>query len=154
MARWLFGFEVEDIAALTIEHESGAIGNLVTVFNGVQDREERCIEVFFEKGAIEATTDFVVGAPEDSLLRKEASGPAERFDPGELLRKMFAREGVDPDQKYRVYQFFAHRAFALAVEAGDPPSPTMADAPHAHRLVEAAYRSAAAGRPVATSEVG
>jgi predicted dehydrogenase len=118
----------------------------------VQDREERRIEVFFEKGVLEATTDLLVGAPEDSLLRKAVSGPAERPDPAELLRDMYEREGVDPDRTYWVYQYLAHRAFAHAVQAGDPPSPGMTDALHAHRLVEAAYR-AAAGRPVATSEL-
>ena len=47
--RHVFGYTVEDTAALTIEHAGGVIGNLVTVFNGVQGREERRLEVFFER---------------------------------------------------------------------------------------------------------
>ena len=66
--RSVFGYSVEDVAALTIEHRNGVVGNLVTVFNGVQHREERRLEVFFERASVELTTDFLVGAPEDSFL--------------------------------------------------------------------------------------
>ena len=57
--RSMFGFSVEDVATLTIEHRSGVVGNLVTVFNGVQHREERRFEVFFEQASVECTTDVV-----------------------------------------------------------------------------------------------
>ena len=76
--RHVFGYDVEDAAALTIEHANGVVGTLLTIFNGVLDREERRVEVFFEHAAVEATTDFVVGAPEDSLLVKTSNGPASR----------------------------------------------------------------------------
>ena len=46
--RHVFGYSVEDTAAMTIEHDNGVVGNLVTVFNGVRGREERRLEVFFE----------------------------------------------------------------------------------------------------------
>jgi predicted dehydrogenase len=153
VTRRMFGFDVEDTAALTIEHESGVVGNLVTIFNGVQDREERRIELFFENGVIEATTDFLVGAPEDSLLRKTVTGPAEQVDCHELRRAMLLREGLDPDRQFWVYQYLAHRAFAASLARGVAPSPGLGDALEAHRLVEAGYRSAAAGRPVAVSEL-
>jgi predicted dehydrogenase len=153
VTRNIFGFEVEDMAALTIEHETGVVGNLVSIFNGVQDREERRIEVFFERGVIEATTDFVVRAPEDSLLRKGVTGPAVRIDCEELLRTMLVEEGLDPDRQFWVYQYLAHREFACALGQGRPPSPGLTDALEAHRLVEAGYRSAAAGRPVVTTDL-
>jgi predicted dehydrogenase len=141
-ARNMFGYDVEDVAAVTVEHESGVIGTLLTVFNGVRDREERRLEVFFERGLIEATTDFLVDAPEDSLLTQGETGPATRIDCRELLRTTFAADGVDPDRRFFVYQYLAHRAFAAAVAAGHRPAPTVDDALHAHRIVEAAYRSA------------
>ena len=78
--RNVFGYSVEDVAALTIEHDDGVVGNLVTVFNGVVGREERRLEVFFERGSVELTTDFIVGAPEDSLLVQRPGTPAQRFD--------------------------------------------------------------------------
>lgn len=143
--RHMFGYDVEDTAALTIEHASGVVGTLLTIFNGVEDREERRVEVFFERAAIEATTDFVVGAPEDSLLVKESRGPAERVDTVALCNDTFRRDGVDVTRPFYVYQYLAHRSFALAVAAGRPPSPGVQDALHAHQVVEAAYRSAASG---------
>jgi len=141
LKRHVFGYSVEDTAALTIEHTGGVIGNLVTVFNGVQGREERRLEVFFERGAVELTTDFVVGAPEDSLLIQRPGEPAERFDMTALRREYFIAEGLDPDRAVWVYQYFAHRAFAASLRNGTAPSPGFDDALLAHALVEAAYLS-------------
>jgi predicted dehydrogenase len=145
--RHVFGYTVEDTAALTIEHAAGVVGNLVTVFNGVQGREERRLEVFFERGAVELTTDFIVGAPEDSLLIQRPGQPAERLDMAAVRRAHFAAQGVDPDRAVWVYQYFAHRAFAASLRGGTAPSPGFDDALLAHALVEAAYRSCASGHP-------
>jgi predicted dehydrogenase len=145
--RHVFGYTVEDTAAMTIEHANGVIGNLVTVFNGVQGREERRLEVFFERGALELTTDFIVGAPEDSLMVQRPNQPAERFDLTALRREFFGAQGVDPDRVVWVYQYFAHRAFAAALRDGRKPSPGFDDALRAHALVEAGYRSCASGLP-------
>jgi predicted dehydrogenase len=151
--RHVFGYDVEDTAALTIEHESGVVGTLVTIFNGVLDREERRIEVFFEQAAVEATTDFVVGAPEDSLLVKTTTGPADRVDCDVLARETFLRDDVDVDRPFYVYQYLAHRAFARSVAADAPPSPGVLDALVAHQLVEAAYRSATTGSSVTVADL-
>lgn len=146
--RHVFGYSVEDTAAMTIEHDNGVVGNLVTVFNGVRGREERRLEVFFERGAVEITTDFVIGAPEDSFMVQRPDEPAERPDLLELRRAAFAADGCDPDREYYVYQYFAHRAFAQAVRSGTAPSPGFDDALRAHSIVEAGYRSCATELPV------
>jgi predicted dehydrogenase len=151
--RNVFGFDVEDVAVLTIEHDSGVVGSLVSVFNGVRDREERRIEIFFERAAAEATTDFVIGAPEDSLLVQAEGAPTERFDVDELRRAAFAADGVDPDRQVFVYQYFAYRAFAAAIRAGRDPKPDLDDALRAHQLVAAGYQSASRGAPVAIGEL-
>jgi predicted dehydrogenase len=147
--RSMFGYSVEDVATLTIEHESGVIGNLVSVFNGVQHREERRLEVFFEQASVECTTDFVIGAPEDSfLVHRGAEAHAQRYDVEQLRREAFAADGFDPDRQVFVYQYFGHHAFAAAVQAGREPDPGVHDALRAHALVEGAYRSAAARQVV------
>ena len=151
--RNVFGYDVEDTAALTIEHGDGVVGNLVTIFNGVRGREERRLEVFFEQGAVEVTTDFIVGAPEDSMLIQRPDQPAERVDVAALRAQWFARDGCDPKREVWVYQYFAHRSFALALREGRAPSPGFDDAQRAHALVEAGYRSAATGLPVAPEEL-
>jgi predicted dehydrogenase len=149
--RNVFGYSVEDVAALTIEHADGAVGNLISVFNGVEGREERRLEVFFERGTVEITTDFVVGAPEDSMLVQRPGRGAERFDVAALRRADFAAQGLDPDRPIWVYQYLAHRSFAAALRDGTPPSPDVNDAFAAHALVDAAYRSATAGTPCAVT---
>ncbi len=151
--RHVFGFDVEDVAALTIEHQHGVVGTLLTVFNGVRDREERRIEVFLERAAVEATTDFVVGAREDSLLLKQDGSPAEHVDVAALRRAAFAADGFDPDRQVFVYQYFSYAAFAESVRQGTDPVPGVADAVRAHEVVEAAYRSARADRPVSVDEL-
>lgn len=146
--RHVFGYSVEDTAALTIEHANGVVGGLVTIFNGVRGREESRLEVFFEQGTVEITTDFVVGAPEDSLLIQRPDQPAEHVDVDRLRRDTFARDGCDPEREYFVYQYFAHRAFARALREDRMPSPGFDDAYNAHAIVEAGYRSAASTLPV------
>jgi len=152
--RAVFGYDVEDVAALTIEHDSGVVGTLLSVFNGVRTREERRLEIFLEQASIEITSDFIVGAPEDSFLVHQSDAPhAERLDVTRLYRDAVAADGFDPGRQVFVYQYFAHRAFATAVRGGTPPSPGIDDALRAHQVVEAGYRSAAARRPVDISEL-
>ena len=153
VTRRVFGFDVEDVAVATIEHTSGVVGSLTSVFNGVNDREERRLEVFFEQAALEATTDFVIGAPEDSLLLKRDRVPVEHVDVAALRRATFEADGLDPDREYFVYQYLAYRAFAAALRSHTTPSPTTDDAVHAHEIVEAGYRSAERGAPVAIDEL-
>ncbi len=145
--RSVFGYSVEDTAALTIHHVDGVVGNLVSIFNGVEGREERRLEVFFERGTVEITTDFLVGAPEDSMLIQRPGQAPERLDPSALRRADFAAQGLDPDREVWVYQYLAHRAFASALASGTAPTPNVRDAFAAHALVDAAYRSAASNQP-------
>jgi UDP-N-acetyl-2-amino-2-deoxyglucuronate dehydrogenase len=145
--RRMFGYDVEDAAACTIEHSSGVLGTMLTIFNGVRGREERRLEVFFERGAVEITTDFVVGAPEDSfLVQRPDAGPV-RLDMDQLREQFFAAAGIGR-RDFMVYLYPAARAFVHAVRTKTPASPGFPDAWRAHALVEAAYRSAASGQPV------
>ncbi len=139
--RSVFGYDVEDVAAVTIEHDSGVVGTLLTVFNGVRGREERRFEVFFEQGAVEATTDFIVGAPEDSLLLQRPDTPGERPDLEALRASHFDRLGIER-RDFLFYTYPADRNWVQCVQGGRPASPGFADALEAHRLVDAAYRSA------------
>jgi predicted dehydrogenase len=145
--RSLFGYDVEDVAAATVEHESGVIGTFVSVFNGVRGREERRLEVFFERGAVELTADFVVGAPEDGLLVQRPDVPAEHADLDALRAAHWKQLGVTRSDVL-FYLYLGARAWVQSVRAGTTASPSFADALAAHALVEAAYRSAASGAPV------
>lgn len=150
--RSVFGFDVEDVAALTIEHESGVIGNLLTVFNGVRGREVRRLEIFFEHASVETTSDFIVGAPEDSYVVQRADGPEHRLDLEELREQYFNSLAV-ARRDFLFYTYVATRAWVDAALEGRPASPSFRDALVAHALVEAAYRSAVKGLPTEVAEV-
>ena len=145
--RSVFGFDVEDVAALTVEHASGVVGNVLTVFNGVRGREERRFEIFFEEAAVEATTDFIVGAGEDGLLVQRPDAPAEHVDLVALRERHFRALGL-ARRDFIFYTYPADRHWVRSVLAGEPASPGFADALHAHALVDGAYRAAAAGTAV------
>ena len=145
--RAVFGYDVEDVAALTVEHASGVVGTLLTVFNGVRGREERRFEVFFERGAVEVTTDFVVGAAEDSYLVQHPDTGALRLDVATVREEHFAALGI-ARRDFVFYTYPATRHFVAAVRRREPAVPGFDDALAAHRLVEAAYRSAHAGAAV------
>lgn len=146
-SRHVLGYDVEDTAALTVEHASGVVGSLVTVFNGVTGREERRLEVFFERAAIEITSNFLVGASEDSFLLQHPARPAEQLDLGRLREAFFESMGIDR-RDFIFYLYAADRAWVHAARDGVVARPNFADALAAHGLVEAAYRSAASGSAV------
>jgi predicted dehydrogenase len=147
VTRRVFGYDVEDVAALTIEHDSGVVGTLLTVFNGVRGREERRLETFFERAAVELTTNFVIGAPEDSFLIQTPDRPAERLDLDALRGRYFRALGLTRTDLI-FYTYVEDRAFFHAVRSGRAPSPGFGDALAAHAVVDAAYRSAELGTPV------
>jgi predicted dehydrogenase len=143
-SRSVFGYDVEDVAALTIEHRSGVVGTLLSVFNGVRGREERRLEVFFEEGAVEVTTDFIVGAPEDSYLVQRPDSPAEQPDLRAVRDRHFGALDITR-RDFLFYTYVSDRAWVRSARRGEPASPGFADALSAHAVVEAAYRSAATG---------
>lgn len=140
----LFGFGVEDIAAGHVQHGSGVIGTITTVFNGVEGREERRLEVFLEQATIEVTGDFIIGADEEAVIVHRPGVADETVDLAALREAAFARAGIRR-RDFIFYQYVGDRAFVHAVRGGTPGRPGFGDARAAHALVEAAYRSAAAG---------
>jgi len=150
--RSMFGYDVEDVAALTIEHEGGVVGTLLSVFNGVEGREMRRLEVFFERGDVETTSDFIVGAPEDSYLVQRPRQPEERLDQVALREAHFGHQGL-PRRDFLFYTYLADRSWVHAVRQGRRATPGFEDALMAHALVEAAYRSARDGTAADVAEV-
>jgi predicted dehydrogenase len=149
--RSVFGFDVEDVGALVIEHDSGVIGTLMTIYGGVEGREESRLEVFFEKGIVEVTWGVMAETDENSFLIERAGDAPVRLDPGDILTEHLA--AMDVGARPNFWNELASRAFFESVRAGRPASPGFSDALIAHAAVEAAYRSAREKRAIDVSEV-
>ena len=132
--RSVFGYDVEDVAAVTVEHASGVVGTILSVFNGVRGREERRFEVFFEHATLEATTDFIVGASEDSFLVQRPDADAQRPDLATMREEHFAALGLRR-RDFVFYTYPADRHWLRCVQDDVPAAPGFDDARRAHELV-------------------
>jgi predicted dehydrogenase len=136
---------IEDVATVSLRFAGGALATLTSVWHDVLARPSlRHVEVFCERATYVLEGD--VAGPVRWTVEGSADGPftgsgtVQAADLVEALRF----EGVtarNPDA-----------AFVAAVAAGPPARPTLADALAAHRLADAAYRSAAAGGVPVTPE--
>lgn len=137
------GYEgVEDLAAVHLEFESGALAELVSVWHSVLGRPStRRIEVFMEKGVFLVDNDFLgpIQVQTHARIAETISEDEVRRD---YLRIMGLTDPIFEDAlKYALEDYF----FLKAVSEGRDAFPDFHTALEAHRLVDAAYRSAAGG---------
>lgn len=131
---------VEDLASVQLAFEGGASAALVSVWHRVASRSStRRLEVFCE--------DALLWLDDDNMgpLHVETSEGVERR--AAELPGWTARFGL-PDEFVKPLALYAtqDKEFLDDLAAGrDPAGPGVGDALAAHRLVDAAYRSAAAG---------
>ena len=137
-----FGYPgIEDTAAVRFTYPDGSMAQLTSVWHQVLSRESsRRLEVFCEKALLWTDDDYL--------------GPLHvQTDTGiEVVAGSFPPWAPDlgvPEQFLRAIAPYAaaSKSFLDALAAGTTPAgyPPAAEALAAHRLVDAAYRSAAAG---------
>jgi predicted dehydrogenase len=132
---------IEDAAALRFTYTDGSVAQLTSVWHQVLSRESsRRLEVFCEKAVLWTDDDYLGPLhiqTDDGTTTIEAPAPAwtARLTVPEVYAKALAQY-AEPS-----------KAFLDALAEGRSPAghPPAADALAAHRLVDAAYRSAAAG---------
>lgn len=136
-----FGHDgVEDLATASFVYPSGLIATLVSVWHQVLTRgSSRRLEVFCESGLL-WTDDDTVGP----LHIETSSGHEVRACPPP---DWVERLPVDDETQRRALGLYgeASRRFLACVSTGTAGSPGAVDAVAAHRLVDAAYRSASDG---------
>jgi myo-inositol 2-dehydrogenase / D-chiro-inositol 1-dehydrogenase len=135
-----FGYEgIEDLATASFVYHSGLMANLASIWHQVLTRgSSRRLEVFCEEGLF--------------WLDDEVTGPLHiETATGAEVRACPSPSWVDklpvPDEQRDGLGLYAEasRRFLACVSAGTAGSPGASDAVAAHRLVDAAYRSAAQG---------
>jgi predicted dehydrogenase len=131
---------IEDLAAVSLSFDSGAGAHLTSVWHNILSRgSTRRMEVFCQDGMVWLDDEF-----RGPLHIQTSDGTETRpcVPPAWVEDLPLGRDEVG--LAVRTYAE-ADRAFVDAVVAGRPPAPSLDDALVAHRLVDAAYRSADAG---------
>lgn len=130
---------IDDQATVTLIGRDGAQAALISVWHDVLSRpSQRSVEVFTRGGYFALEGDWNGPVRWDRTDRIDAGQEADvgLVGDAELARAAESADGLsgDPD-----------RAFVSAVLEGRPADPSFAVALRAHRLADAAYRSAGAG---------
>jgi predicted dehydrogenase len=131
---------IEDRATVTLSFTSGFEAHLTSVWHQILSRgSSRRIEVFCEEGMVSLSNEYV------GPLRIQTSAGTEQrpCPPPAWVDELPLGEG-EIGLAVRPYTEAA-RAFVDAVTDGTEPNPSLHEALAAHRLVDAAYRSAALG---------
>jgi predicted dehydrogenase len=131
---------IEDVGSVSMQFASGFTAHLTSVWHNILSRgSTRRVEIFFENGLVWLDDEF------RGPLHVQTSETAEVRpcpSPAWVDALPFGNEqiglGVSPYVE-------ADRAFVDAVVAGRAPEPGVDEALVAHRLVDAAYRSARQG---------
>lgn len=141
---------VEDVAAVSLGFHSGLQAQLTSVWHDVMSRgSTRRVEVFCREGMVWLDDDF-----RGPLHIQTGSGVQVRPCPSPPWVDALPLPADEVGLGIRAY-VEADRSFVDAVESGGTPEPGLSVALQAHRLVEAAYRSAGqAGAPVDLTATG
>jgi predicted dehydrogenase len=132
---------IDDVAALLCTYPDGTVATLTGVWHQVLTRGSgRRVEVFCERALLWLDDDFtgplhVETSDGATTITTDPPSWVERLDAPPVLARAVAEYAP------------ASKAFldALATGAAEAPGPDAATALAAHRIVDAAYRSAAAG---------
>ena len=138
---------VEDLATVSLQFASGASAELVSVWHDILSRgSTRRVEVFCRQGMAWLDNDFL-----GPLHVQTTDGTEVRPCPPPGWVRDLALGDDDIGLAITAY-VEADRAFLDAVTDSRLPEPSFDEAVVAHRLVDGAYRSSAAGgRPVAVT---
>jgi predicted dehydrogenase len=134
---------IEDVAVVTLQHESGVISTLISVWHDVMTRPStRRLEVFCRKAHLWVDREDI------GPVHVETSEGAIEV-PADTLSGWVAELPVAPEWRQGLAPYaLADLAFLRSVAAGEPGYPGFDAAIAAHRVADAAYRSAAAGGAV------
>jgi len=135
---------IEDRATVSLSFESGLEAHLTSVWHNILSRgSSRRLELFCEEGMVWLDDEF-----RGPLHVQTSGGTEERPCPPPAWVEDLPLERDAVGLAVRTYTE-ADRAFVEAVASGQTPEPSVAEAVTAHRLVDAAYRSAeSGGQPV------
>ncbi|HUT52909.1 MAG TPA: Gfo/Idh/MocA family oxidoreductase [bacterium] len=141
--------DIEDLARVDLEFQSGMAGSLVSVWHDVEQRHSnRRLEIFHEKTFCAVEAEFT---GEIQIMR--GAGRMETWSESQVNERFWELRGIaDPAIRELSLMIgaLADYLFLKAVLDGEPASPGFEAAVRAHELVDACYESAATGDRIST----
>jgi predicted dehydrogenase len=132
---------IEDVTAVTLEHSNRALSTLLSVWHGIETRPStRRLEVFFERAHAVLENEEV-----GPVVVEQAEATTEIGLPREAVEVMGRLAVADELRSHLLAYASADLGFLRSVRSDRQPSPDIGVALQAHRVVDAAYRSAALG---------
>lgn len=133
---------VEDLAVAHLDFSGGAKAELISVWHNVVGRpSSRNVELFFENGVFQVDNDF-----SGPIHYQSRNGPPSCLTEEEVQHRYLQSVGFAEDEVGEVLGYSLEDYFFLSsVAAGTDPFPDFEVALEAHRVIDAIYRSAAAG---------
>src|SRR5262249_22138925 len=135
---------VEDLAVVLLEFASGAAGTLTSTWHHVDSRRStRLLEITFERGLFRVEHDF-----RGPIRYQTARSDGPRVLSEEEVERRYLKVAGLTEEASRAALArwtFEDLFFLRALRQGIRPSPDFRVALYAHELVDAVYRSAAAG---------
>jgi len=133
---------IEDLAIAHLEFASGAQAQLTSVWHNVLARpSSRRLELFFENGYFHIDNDFI-----GAIYLQTGAAVAEVVTEEQVLARYFELVGLDETVFGDVLRYsLEDYLFVDSIASGRKPFPDFAEALQAHRIVDAIYRSDAAG---------
>jgi predicted dehydrogenase len=130
---------IDDVADVTLDFADGGVATLVSVWHRILRRPStRRLEIFCE--------DALLWADDDNLGPLHVETGDDQHDVAGVVPPWAARLELPTQLAHPILQYATPaKAFLDALAAGVPPSPGAEVALAAHRIVEAAYRSAGSG---------
>jgi len=142
--------EIEDLAKIDMDFESGMTATLVSVWHDVLNRpSNRRMEVFHEKALYLIESEYM-----GPIERMTGPGLMEVFETAEVNELFWKVRGIDdPDERELSMMFGGYEdyLFCRSIIENKPGGPDFNIAVRAHELVDACYLSAETKSPVSTA---
>ncbi|MDA1076999.1 MAG: Gfo/Idh/MocA family oxidoreductase [Proteobacteria bacterium] len=133
---------IEDVAHVRFTHAGGHTSSLASIWHNIPTRQSgRSLEVFFERVRFTTEHDYF-----GTITMEIGDQPAVTLSADEVLDRYMDLQDLRPEEEdLRSIAGLGDRRFLEAALQGKATTPSFADALQAHEIVDACYRSAAAG---------
>ena len=96
--RYFSKYNVEDLGILSYELENNVIGTLTSCWHNIPRRDERLIEIFFEKGWIKIEISEII------KIITRINRKTKKLDPNKVQKQICEKKGINPN--YLLFPYY------------------------------------------------